>query len=395
MNTPPESKGEERLAKLNIFNVKTLGPLWLEAKAKEAAAPLDIPWPGDPSIEEHSGPLNLSRHALKPYLRPVTRVWTKFANVMKAPKPGWLVLLVGGSGKGKSALLINIAEAAARKGAPVLYVSVELDSTEILARFIAARTTGTIKDRGVAHSDLASREIDPEILAPAVEQLAADCPNLYVFAPRAAERNARRLVEAVWAVSEAHGNTPVVLMLDYIQRFAQGDDPRVATKELSGKLRDISRVGGLTDGWPGAVVWAISSAPRNAYTHFASCTHLRAAFKGGEVPTTGKPKKNGEPQTTFQEPIPVEGLAKESGELEYDATHVLAMTSNKGGKADPTAPRRALVVIAKNRFGVTGDFDFDFHPASGRFDQAPAGRGAHDPAYLDPALVVPIDEMPF
>ncbi len=381
------------LSSIGVLGLKDLGAKWLKSKMEATANPLDVPWPGDPTVPENEGPLVLAPMELVPLNRHGRRKWTKIARVMKKQKPGWVVLVVGGSGIGKSAFIVNVAIAAGCGNAPVLYVSAELDDTEILARLIAVRSQG--KDgRGVAHSELTMRDIDPEILRPVIEQMASDCPNLFVWAPRSNQKNAKCLRAAVKVLSEANDNKPVVLMLDYIQRFTEGEDLRVATKNLSGELRELSRVGGIDEDWPGAVVWAVSSAPRHAYHHLASCTHLRAAVEGGDVPATGKPSKNGLRPMIRQEPIPVVGLAKESGDLEYDSTHVLVMTSDKGSPSDPTAPRPALIVLAKNRFGVTGVFDFSFMPASGRFDQIP-DEGADPFAGQPPSLGFSDDEMPF
>ena len=134
-------------------------------------------------------------------------------------------------------------------------------------------------------------------------------------------------------------------------------------------MRDLSRPEGLHPEWPGAAVLALSSTARAHYQHFASCADLKAAWQG-------RPKgENGEER---KEPVPLEGMGKESGELETDASLLLVLTTNKALGPEPQ-PRNGLVVVAKNRHGGAGTVPFDFYPACGRFVERKDAPSHGDP----------------
>ena len=112
---------------------------------------------------------------------------------------------------------------------------------------------------------------------------------------------------------------------------------------------------------------ALSSTGRTNYPHFASVKALRDAAEGGER-WIKKDDKNVKVTTP---PVSLEGMGKESGELEMDASLLMVMTTSTATESD--ASRAGLVVVAKNRHGRTGLAEFRFWPACGRFtDAAPA-----------------------
>ena len=184
----------------------------------------------------------------------------------------------------------------------------------------------------------------------ALAELVTDCPGFYAWAPSEAGRTGDVLVRTARAVSAAHGGRPPFVALDYLQRFkgsALATDRRAEVTEISGQLRDLSRPG--LD-WPGAAVLALSSTARGVgsgnYRVLGSAWALREAFLADE---------------------PLEGLGKESGELEYDAPLVLVMTSDRAKFADGAAP--AFVAVVKSRHGSRGGVPFWFRGAGGRFDE--------------------------
>ena len=195
-------------------------------------------------------------------------------------------------------------------------------------------------------------------LEAACAALAKDCPCLYQWAPRAGLRTAEHLEAMARAVVKVEGGRPLLLVVDYLQRMAEGEDLRRGVRDVSLLLRDLSRPGGLDSGWPGAAVLALSSTARDNYKHFATCSALKEAWKGG--------KRKGKDRSYDVPPVSLEGLGKESGEIETDAALLLVMTTN-AGQGPGSAPRDGLVIVPKNRSGDGGAVEFTFYPACGRF----------------------------
>ena len=87
-------------------------------------------------------------------------------------QPGKLIVVAGRPGMGKSALAVNIAEAASIT-TPTLYLSGEMDHTEIMQRILAARTGITYQ--AISRADIAPDERDriaarrPEIASLALQ----------------------------------------------------------------------------------------------------------------------------------------------------------------------------------------------------------------------------------
>jgi hypothetical protein len=320
------------------------------------------PWPGTPAKMPTRSTLELDAAELLPLSDGQRPRWDPLWRMTGPLWPDRTVVLVAGTGKGKTAFAVQVAEAAARAGAPVLYASAELGTDELLARLVAVRARS---DR-VAWRDLLrfreSREVGG--LAAAVEALAADCPGLYLWEPMGTERTGPGLQDAACVVSAAAGGSPILVVVDYLQRFTPpgNDAQRATTSEVSADLRNLCRPGAFGPDWPGAAALALSSTARTNYQHFASCQNLTAAWKGGAVKAEGK--KEG---TKWIPPVELVGMGKETGEIEHDCSLLLCMTTERPEQYTPTAERDSLVVVAKNRHGETGEVKLAFHPACGRF----------------------------
>jgi replicative DNA helicase len=101
-------------------------------------------------------------------------------------------------------------------------------------------------------------------------------------------------------------------------------------------------------------VLALSSVGRGAYERFTTCKALSEA-------------------------VDLEGTGKESGELEYDASIVLALTSDTTGGAPI---REALLRVVKNREGSTGDIPMTFDAARGLFRERNGSTVASSSSHL-------------
>ena len=367
---PPATPGED----LERWTLQAVCGRWLanlggdKTDSSSKAASTTFPWPGGRTDMPKEKELDLAEDALLP-MQPSKRPdWVQLWRLAGPTWPDRLTVLVGSTGRGKSAWALQVAEAVARTGQPVLFVSAEMGTAELVARLVAVRAKGA-GAVDVAYSALLRRAEVSDELQQAVVALQADCPALYLWEPESDKRNAAWLAAMVRAVSAAHGGAAPFVVLDYVQRFVEGQDRRISTSSFSRKLRDLARPDGLGTGWPGAAVLAISSTARSYYEHFQSCEQLLAAHKGGTVQMKGRTKSNGDPLTQFQPAISLEGMGKETGELEYDAPLVLCVTSDTGPESGEPSPRTALVVVAKNRHGSAGFVRMRFLPACGRFEE--------------------------
>lgn len=330
-------KNRNPSAELSRWHVGAVLARMLDRPAPVAVAPL----PGCPIKKVTSE----GRHADELESKTLAASWPALAGLLGGWWADTLAVLVGHTGRGKSSLAIQIAEQAARHGAPVLYASMEMGTDELVARLLALRGRD-----GASWSALKRGAYTSSAVAKAGARLVEDAPHLYLWAPGAEGRNPEALQRMARSVSAAAGGCPPLVVLDYVQRLATPasgsatDDRRGAVSDLSGRLRDLSRPGGLGDDWPGAAVLALSSTGRNNYAAFGSTEELRKATE-------------------------LEGSGKESGELEYDAPVLLCMTSNKpsDGEIEPPNGRLSLVRVVKNREGSGGSSWMLFEAARGRF----------------------------
>jgi len=344
----------------------------LEAQARGERAAY-LPWPGG---REDLPPAfgRIARGALLPpdlgYRGEDWKLLWKLAGPLW---PDRLAVLVGSTGRGKSGVALQVAEATARAGHPVLYVSAEMGEDELFARLLTLRARGDDGQHrnGVPYLSVLRGKADLEELTTAGIRLMEDCPNLYLWAPPKAQRTADALESMARAVVDDCGGKPPLVVLDYLQRMADGDDVRQAVREVSGRLRDLSRPG---DDWPGAAVLALSSTARGNYEHFNSIDELYLAAEGGW--RWGRKAQGGAMRVPVP-PIPLEGMGKESGELETDASLLLVFTTDRKflteGQGRTDEPRPGLVVVAKNRAGANGHVYMNFWPACGRFKEGSPG----------------------
>ena len=296
-----------------------------------------------------------------------SNLWSKVGPLW----PDRVAVLIGATGRGKSAFALQVAEAVARAGHPVLYLSAEMGTDELVARLLALRARERSEDEwGLAWRTVLLGGVPKDDLQAACDALEADCEHLYLWAPRSEVRTAEGLKSMVKGVVETEGGKPPLLIVDYLQRMAEGEDLRGATRSVSRALRDLSRPGELDDDWPGAAVLALSSTGRGNYGYLASCSALKEAWTGGK-------RRNKDGVSYDVPPIPLEALGKESGEIETDASLLLVLTSNRG---DGPKPRNGMMVIPKSRIGGEGIWECTFYPACGRFTERSKAEKSKAPA---------------
>ena len=327
--------------------------LWsLSAAAEElvkrcagARAGGGFPWPGCASEwpDEES---NAAPHGTG-CLEPGDRAnWTAVWKAVGPLAPDRLAVLVGPTGRGKTAFAVQAAEAAAAAGRPVLYASAELGAAELLARILAAGATPG--PRVVTWRAILYGRVDPGEVERACSRATVKLPALYLWAPPSSERNGEGLRVMVEALAQEHGAPPLVVV-DYVQRFAPGNgrDRRGDVSDLSGELRTLARPAG---GYLGAGVLALSSTARTNYPKVTSAAALYAVAR-----------------SSLEDLV---GTGKETGELEYDANAVAVLTADPDAARD--GRRRGLLVAAKVRELEPGRMaGLRFDGARGRWDDGP------------------------
>lgn len=143
-------------------------------------------------------------------------------------RPGDFVAVVGSAGGGKSALIAQIALETAKAGASVIYASVEMPATEIVARWLAREAFDTLAPNADVRGDLGYASIlygehtreDSDVLAlveGARQRLAVVADRVFIqqVSPGSTVADLRDFVRD--ARSRRPG--PVVLCVDPMQRF--------------------------------------------------------------------------------------------------------------------------------------------------------------------------------
>ena len=271
--------------------------------------------------------------------------------------PAGLHIVTGQTGGGKSALVVNLAHAAAAAGHPVLYVSLELDGAEVAARFLGLAS-------GVPWYKLALRkplgpEEDTKRRAGEAALVAAGIPErVAVLVPDTFD--AGTLQREALGLFDAHGKVPLVVF-DYLQMATvrSGDSYRAPLREAVAQvvkeLRTLSRHLEHRPDWPGCPVVVLS-------------TTARANVKGeGAVPGLGGDDPDALRHADLET---LKALPKEAGEVEATAVTAWVLALGDHDTADGSRPMTLRLV--KNRLGLPGQWiPFTFRGATGTLEQAP------------------------
>jgi hypothetical protein len=268
--------------------------------------------------------------------------------------PAGLHIVTGQTGGGKSALVVNLALAAAKARHPVLYVSMELDGGEIAARLLGLESgvpwyrLALRKHLSAEH--LAARNAGEETFA---ELNVGALVNAYVpetFVPGEVAREAL----ALW---RTFGRVPLVIF-DYLQlatvRSADSyrGPLREAVAQVTLELRALSRHIDGEPAWQGCPVVVLSTTARGNVT--------------GE---NAAPGMNGKAPDDIRKADleTLKALPKEAGEVEATAVTawVVALGEDDTGGTRPLALR-----LVKSRLGLPGQWiPFIFHGATGRLEE--------------------------
>lgn len=193
-----------------------------------------------------------------------------------------ITLLCGPPGAGKTSLAVDWGLGAARNGIPVLFWSIEMPVVDICSRIVCLEARLSWGDVRAGMHIKESR---------AVADAVADLP--FAIVDREQVNTVEKLEWCVDRLADRHGQAPFVVV-DYAQlvELAQRDESRQAAQRGSYALLNLARK-------RGTAVLALSSVGRGSYN----------VLEKNNRPDIGR----------------VLGMAKESGQFEFDASVVLGI----------------------------------------------------------------------
>lgn len=247
-------------------------------------------------------------------------------------------VLVGGTGAGKTSLALGLARFHALEHGPVIYVSEEMEEGHCLARGGAA-TLGTYANSLIiGNHDLTD------------DQLAEGLPPSF-FLQRG--QSLEKLRAAALGVAQRF-NTPPLIVVDYLGKVVASMlrrdpqlDPRIATTFASSEIVAIA--------------------------HAAGCPILVVAAGGRGSLMKLRPGAAGRPKSVRDlPPSELVDIAKESGDVEYDATAMLTLSVSE--EEDCDGFQVATLTVAKSRHGKAQHIKMAYDGPRGQWHD----RGPHD-----------------
>jgi hypothetical protein len=304
--------------------------------------------------------------------------------------PG-LYVLAGGTGDGKTQLVLQLGLHGATQGFPVLYIALELGETDLTARFaglltnqawnhlyIGANREALLRARAVVEEQLSKLPLHTEF----GESYGWDYSKLR-------ERCEQMVAAYRHLLRDAQGNPrgPFLIVLDFLQIVAGPAGPG-RDESLRERIQRAAYAGRSVARDLDAAVLLVSSASRGNYEKMGSGRKKRR--QGGD----------GEDRLVEIPPVTFIDVGKESGEIEYGADGAMALVTEKALDVPQTRCPPGMtpvhVALAKGRAVLPGwvTLGFDgcrFHDLDAAV-QAPAesppplGGGAQPPAASPPPL---------
>jgi replicative DNA helicase len=231
-----------------------------------------------------------------------------------------MYILAARPGMGKTTLALNIADRVAKNAGPVLFVSLEMDDEQLMAKRIA-RESGVPGNRL-----LMSRLSDPENekIAQATEQIA----RLPVYVNSKPSATVGEIVSLARRVDKLK-----LIVVDYLGKISPGKRGNTAsryeyTTEISGELKTMARTFKI----PVLVLCQLNRNSENRKDKRPKLADLR-----------------------------------DTGAVEQDADGVIFLYRQEYygevRNKDPYVPEEIEVILAKNRHGGTGDCKLAMYPA--------------------------------
>jgi|GEM_PF-3510096 len=231
---------------------------------------------------------------------------------------GRMSIFLAAPGAGKTTLSNQLAYTVAASGAPVVYVSFENSPEDLVLKQVAR-----IADKSA--SEIRRGMISPIDLQAAHETFQRGAGQRLFYVTGTSATSIETLRAALNLAQRRHPKLPPVLVVDFLQRLATTsmvvgrgaglDDMRGRVGIIAQQLRELATE-------TGAHIWAISSTNRAAYN--------------------------------TDKATPTLASARESGDVEFAADHVITLASgNSDGLSMTTDPY--MLGVIKNRHGETGN----------------------------------------
>ncbi len=261
---------------------------------------------------------------------------TGFASLNKALGGGLessrLVVLLGAPGAGKTALANQIADHVADSARPVLYVTSEDSPFALLAKTLAR--IGNVNYTAVLKAWASEQSKIAAALALQAERASSDHLR-YVDATQGLSLDQiRRLASAHFRGAAGQG----VLVVDYLQRFAR------AQRDLLATGRDLREVVTLLTEQLRALACELDCCV------IALASQSRAGYNGGGGNALAS--------------------AKESGDIEYTADVIMALTEDSARKPGASWLKPRSLALLKNRQGDTSTIALDWQGDKQQFTEA-------------------------
>lgn len=228
---------------------------------------------------------------------------------LKGLWPGQLILVGARPGCGKSAMCMEMAEAAARKGKTVLHITAEMLAGEVGERLLAKRTAGVTMDQlidGVPETD--------EELWMNIAYTASVESRLPIYFYDGPDVTVSRIRELALGIEDLK-----MIVVDYLGLMIGEKDKRTENRNL--ELGGISR-------------------------------ELKLLASEMEIPIVAAAQLS---RTVNETDKPKLSSLRDSGELEQNAVKVIFLW-----KTDPGDDTQVGCTVAKNRRGRTGDVNLYF-----------------------------------
>lgn len=234
-------------------------------------------------------------------------------------------VLAARPGMGKTTFALNIADRAAKRVGPVLFVSLEMDDEQVTAKRLA-RECGIQSSKLLMSSELTEEE-----------------------AKKMADANDRLIMHQLYVNAK----------------------PSATVAEIAGMARQVNNLKLIVIDYMGKIAWKKDSGKFSLYEattqNSADVKTLARTFK---VPVLVLCQINRESEKR-QDKRPNLADLRDTGAIEQDADTVtfLYRQDYYGNKADrdPYMPEETECIVAKNRHAGTGECKLLFYPATSKF----------------------------
>jgi replicative DNA helicase len=314
--------GEELLRRLDdptdpIESIRT----WVEDRAGRLGQRID----GAETVGEIARKLIAEMRRPPEDRKPKTVIWPGLGSLnsrLGAFLGGELIVLAARPGMGKTALAMQMAMDAASKRHPVLFVSLEMQQSELVARVLSG-------EAGVDSRKLRVQSYEPEDVDK-LEAVANDIDgySLRVFDSRGSAVTVDRIRAMGRLIKAADGLGMIVV--DYLQLVDPTDKRMPREQQVADMTRRLKNLAKELE-----------------------CPILCLAQLNRQAENAEKPQLS---------------HLRESGAIEQDADAVLFIHRTK--------PREAILGIAKHRHAEPGDIPLDWIPERTRFGDAGESSGA-------------------